>query len=67
MHALAYTTTCAKREVVPDVHIGRSGGLGNSVVVVLVPFRFKATRIGVSLGAGGDCVGVINDSSTFGD
>jgi len=67
MHALAYTTACAKREVVPDVDIGRSGGLGNSVVVVLVPFRFKATRIGVTVGVGGDCVGVVDDSGTFGD
>jgi hypothetical protein len=67
MHALANTTACTKREVVPDVDIGRSSSLCNGVVVVLVPFGVKSARIRVPIGVGGDCVGVVDDSGAFGD
>ena len=67
MHALANTTTCTKREVVPDVDIGRSSSLCNGIVIVLVPFRVEAARIRVSIRVGGNRVGIVDDSGAFRD
>ena len=67
MHALTDTTPCTKREVVADVDIGRSSSLCNGVVVVLIPFGVEAARIRVSIGVGGDRIGVVDDSGAFGN
>ena len=67
MHTLADTTARTERKVITDVDIRRSGGLCNSVVVVLVPFGFEAARVRVPLGVGGDRVGIVDDSGAFWD
>lgn len=67
MHALADAAAGTECEVVANIDIGRSGGLGNGVVVVLVPLRIEAAGIWVPFGVRRDCVGVVDHSGAFGD